>query len=314
MVDIDVVIPTFGRPATVTNTLRMLLEQETLPKRVIVVNQTPGVETADPEVWEAYREVGPELVWINRVTPSLCGARNDALRAASAEICLFLDDDIIAPPDLVAKHWSRYQERGGWAAVGGQVWHRPLDCALECVSLDDPSSGTIAALESRERIHQGPLIGCHFSMRRNVALAVGGWDEAFVGSANWEEGDIINRLKAGGYPFMWDPEIWLIHLRLPTGGCRIPGNRSFLEWTKSTNFFLYKYRYPRDKRWKEVLSTALRAGPLRKEIVVNPWRWPSAWFGFLKGWAVGRERAGNPILPIREMSLVNGRCALPEER
>jgi GT2 family glycosyltransferase len=299
VVDIDVIIPTYGRPVAVNNILRMLLDQDTLPRKVIVVNQTPGVENPDQDVLKAYESAYVDLLWINRESPSFCGARNDALRSATSEICLFLDDDIIPSADLVRRHWERYQDGVDWAAVGGQVWHRLPYISTERISLHEPHSGTMPALQHSGPIIGGPLFGGHFSIRRAVALSVGGWDEAFVGSANWEEGDLINRLRTAGQSFVWDPAIWVIHLRLPSGGCRIPGNRLFPEWTKTTNFFLYKYRYPLDKSWREVLVSALRAGPLRRENVVRFWRWPSAWFGFVKGWCLGKKMARNPILPLR---------------
>jgi glycosyltransferase involved in cell wall biosynthesis len=296
--DLDVVIPTFGRPATANETLRMLLSQETLPKSVIVVNQTPGIEAANPEVQRDYRESGVELIWINRLSPSLCGARNDALRAAVSEICLFLDDDILVPRDLVRRHLERHGDGSGWEAVGGQVWHQP-DFPDERLALERQPARALPSVRAG-LVAGGPLFGGHFSIRREAALSVGGWDEAFVGSANWEEGDLIHRLREQGRPFVWDPEIWLIHLRLPVGGCRIPGNRSFEEWTKTVNFFLYKYRYPQDKPWQEVLASALRAGPLRRENALAPRRWPSAWRGFVTGWLQGRRRARRPILPLLE--------------
>jgi GT2 family glycosyltransferase len=301
MVDIDIVIPTFGRPETVNTTLRMLLDQDTFPRRVIVVNQTPGIDAAAPEVRQALADADLELIWINRSLPSLCGARNDALRNSLAEICLFLDDDIIPPKDLVRKHWARHHDGVGWVAVGGQVWHRLPDVTIDQLSLDDPKLGTIPALINTEQVSGGFLFGGHFSIHREVALSVGGWDESFIGSANYEEVDLINRLRIKGFPFVWDPSIFLLHLRLPSGGCRIPGSTLFPEWTKCANFFLYKHRYPKDLPWKEVLIMALRAGPLRRENVVKPWRWPNAWASFLKGWWLGREKALNPIYPLLAM-------------
>ncbi len=296
--DIEVVIPTFGRAHAINQTLHMLLGQDVPPKRVIVVNQTPGVTDADPSVRRAYSDACLELLWINREAPSLTGARNDALRAAKAEICLFLDDDVLIPPDLVWKHWMKYQDGSKWEAVGGQVWHRLDRVPVADISLDRPHAGTTSAVPVAELIPEGPLFGGHFSVRRETALALGGWDEALVGSANYEESDFIDRLKANGILFVWDPAPWIIHLRLPFGGCRIPGNNAFPEWTKSMNFFLYKYRHPRASRWSHVLWSSLRAGPLRREIVVNPWRWPTAWRGLFEGWREGRKRARNPILPF----------------
>jgi glycosyltransferase involved in cell wall biosynthesis len=300
MADIDIAIPTFGRPALVNETLLLLLGQEVLPRSVIVVDQTPGILDAEPQVRRAFLEAEVDLVWIKRRLPSLCGARNDALRAATSELCLFLDDDIVVPRDLVRRHLERFGDGSGWQAVGGQVWHQPdfPDQKLR------PDAQPSRARSSREKglVANGPLFGGHFSIRREAALSLGGWDEAFLGSANWEEGDLMHRLRARGDLFVWDPEIWLIHLRLPVGGCRIPGNRLFEEWTKTTNFFLYKYRYPEDKPWNEVLVSALRAGPLRRENVLNPLRWPQAWCGFLQGWLRGKKAARRPLLPFSTVS------------
>lgn len=293
MVDIDVVIPTFGRPSYVTTLLYMLLEQHELPLKVIVVNQTPSVKRPEHAVVSAYQTAGVDLIWINRAIPSLCGARNDALKVASSKVCLFLDDDIIVPPDLVKKHWAKYLD-SDLAAVGGQVFHRQAEYPVESISLEKPRGGTFPAMETAEILESGPLFGGHFSVRREVAIAIDGWDEAFIGSANWEEGDLIHRLRAHGYRFVWDPDPWLIHIRLPMGGCRIPGNKSFTEWSKTANFFLYKYRYPHDKTWMMVLKATLRAGPLRKENMKNPFRWPIAWISFFRGWWEGYRRASTP--------------------
>jgi len=304
--DIDVLIPTYGRPEIVNNTLAMLLDQELLPRRVVVVNQTPGVDAPLPEIRQAYKDANIELIWINREAANVMAAQNSALLAARSNICLIIDDDIIPPKDLIRKHWERHHDGENWVAVGGQVWHRQPDTEIQSLSHEKPSQGTFAGFMSDALVCGGPLFGGNWSFRRESVLDLGGWDEAFVGSANWQEGDMINRFKRHGYRFVWDPDIWVIHLRVPFGGCRIPGTALFPEWTKTTNFFLYKYRYPEEKSWKEVVLSALRAGPLRREIVVSPWRWPGAWFGFLKGWQLGKKKACNPVMPLLGRAKITG--------
>lgn len=46
-------------------------------------------------------------------------------------------------------------------------------------------------------------------------------------SANLDEGDFVIRRKSSGHPFVWNPTMWLIHIREPVGGCRIPGYVAF---------------------------------------------------------------------------------------
>ena len=300
MVDMDILIPTFGRHEIINDTLLLLLKQNTIPNSVIVVNQTKGIYSPKPEVCQAYNKTGLKLVWLNLERPNVMAAQNAGLLASSSEFCLILDDDIIPPPDLVKKHWERHHDGKGWVAVGGQVWHRLPHTAIESLSLAAPDKGTSPHFPNREKmlIPGEVLLGGNWSFRRKTIVDLGGWDESFVGSANYQELDNVNRFKNEGFPFVVDLSIWLIHLRAPSGGCRIPGNKLFPEWTKSTNFFLYKYRYPQDLPWKNILIMALRAGPLRRENAMRPLRWPEAWAGFLKGWWMGREKAHNPIYPL----------------
>jgi GT2 family glycosyltransferase len=298
IVDLDVIIPTYNRQQEVHKTLEMLLGQEVRPRNVIVVNQTLGVVCAHPDISSTYAESGTQLVWINRIEPNLCGARNAGLVASSSSVCLFLDDDVLLPKALVRNHWEKFQQHEDIAAIGGQVYHRTYAASLAELSLSNPHLGTRTAFAAEAPLYGGPLFGGHFSVRRRVAIEIGGWDEAFVGSANWEEGDFMHRLHNKGYVFLWDPELWLIHYRSAGGGCRIPNNAHFPEWTKTANFFLFGYRYPLDKSWITVWKSALRAGPCRKEVIMHPSMWICAWSSLVQGWREGYKRAHCPVLPL----------------
>lgn len=306
---LDVIIPTLGRPEMAARVAESLLGQTLRPNSVIVVDQTPGAAGPENRLRHEFDVSGVCLDYLRVSERGLCAARNRAICTATGDICLFLDDDVIVPIDLIARHVAILSADSSLDALGGQVWHRRANTPEPAVTIEDPSFGTVAAFASDRAVERGPLFGGHFAVRRECAISIGGWDEAFVGPANWEEGDLMHRLEAAGRRFMWSPHPWLIHLRHPAGGCRIPGNTLHEEWMNSSNFFLYKFRYPSEKSWGEVMRHALRAGPLRRECFHRPGVFFKACLGLMRGFMEGRQRAGAPKLNL--LTMLEGRDAGP---
>ena len=289
LLNISVVLPTYLREERIFKTLNYITEQTYLPNQVIVINQTIGLQLVN-SAKELYNKKGIDLIWVDSNIPSLCGARNIGIKLCSNEIAVFLDDDVILPDNIFYKHLQMHLSNPEYVAFGGQVYHRTINFPVSDLNLSNYKEHTVIGYKNVKLENFGPLFGGHFSINVNIAKKIGGWDEHFMGSANWEEGDIMNRLKSAGYKFAYSSDLWLIHLREP-GGCRISENYTHPEWTKSYNFFLYKYKYPNDKTWTEVIKSALRAGPLKKEILINPKKWISAWFNFFKGWHYGKRNS-----------------------
>lgn len=289
LINISVILPTYMREERIFKTLNAITEQSYLPNQVVVVNQTIGLKL-DNSVKELYDKIGIELIWVDNNIPNLCGARNSGIKLCSNEIAVCLDDDVILPDGIFYKHLQMHLANPEYVAFGGQVYHRINNYPISYVDVSYYLKGTTAGYKNIQFENFGPLFGGHFSINVAIAKKIGGWNEYFMGSANWEEGDIMNRLKSAGHKFAYSSDLWLIHLREP-GGCRISENYTHPEWTKTYNFFLYKYRYPKDKSWKEVIKTALRAGPLKKEIVKNPKKWFNAWVNFFKGWYFGKRNS-----------------------
>jgi GT2 family glycosyltransferase len=128
-------------------------------------------------------------------------------------------------------------------------------------------------------------------VRRSALLAVGGFDEQFVGSAINEESDFARRLLAGGYRIVTEPGVNVLHLRAPAGGCRVPGNLSHPEWAKTVGHWIFAYRHLRGGEFVQEVRRSLRGGPFRRENLVRPWRWPWAWGHFFRAMGEGRRRA-----------------------
>lgn len=106
-VAVDVLVPTKDRPAALAATLACLLGQTHRPLRVIVADQgdVGCLESAEAlAVVRTLRVRGvPVDVFRNLPRRGMAHQRQALLHRASAPYALFLDDDVLIEPDLVAR-------------------------------------------------------------------------------------------------------------------------------------------------------------------------------------------------------------------
>jgi GT2 family glycosyltransferase len=201
-----------------------------------------------------------------------------------------VDDDVLLPGDFVEQHRRCFADPEV-AAVAGKIFV-PLP-GMVCVK-ENPAAGS-TVWDNGGRPWAESVLGSNFSVLRRRCIEAQGFDEQLVGSANYEETDFSHRLTALGYRIRYCDAAWQIHLKAPAGGCRIAGNRSFSEWTKSVNFFTYAFRHPRSPGALNAVRMSFRAGPLRRENVVQPRRWLPAIGHFLYAIAQGFVRGRSPV-------------------
>ncbi len=290
---IAVGIPTYQREQVLVDTIEQLLSLLHPADEIIVADQTPEHEM-HVEAYLSQKHAANQIRWLRLEKPSLCAARNQILANTTCDVVLYLDDDVIIAPNLVEYHRCAYLDPLV-DLIGGQVYSR--NKGVTHVSPDDPCAGTHPIREAVSRIEDAFFIGCHYSVRRSSAIAVGGFDEQIAGSAYWEEGDFAARIANAGFHVFFDPHIWVTHLQSPSGGCRIPGNYSHPQWTKTMNYFLYRFRYGRKGKatWARTLKESLRSGPLLRENFLRPWRWHYYWANYFYSIFEGYKRAKSPI-------------------
>lgn len=274
---ISVIIPTYNREEVLCETLRGLFELESMPKEILVIDQTLEHTQAVHAYLEEAHNAG-RIFWLRTCVPSLPRARNLGVQKATGDIVLFLDDDVTVPADLLARHLELLENRD-YAAVCGQVYQPKHYVAgmEENFDMKSLSSFNFNCLPNKIREGVQMLRGCHFSVRREVYLSLEGFDEAFVGAANGEESDFANRLTKVGKRIVFDPDCFIVHWKIPSGGCRIVGNRTIPEWKKTASMLLYGMRYFRSKEAREhYLWASLKTGPFRLENLRQWWRFPGA--------------------------------------
>lgn len=221
---ITVVIPTYQRGAALLQTLRHLEAVQPPPAEILVVDQTKA-HPADVAAELLRLEAAGRIRRLRFAPPSIPRAMNIGLREAISPVVLFLDDDVVPDPGLIAAHAARHGR--GPIAVCGQV--------LQPGEVPDPEANRVrktrglrADLDFRfcgtESAELRNAMAGNLSVVRAAALALGGFDEQFIGSAYRFETDFARRWMAAGGRIVFAPEASVRHLRLPTGGTRSQGD------------------------------------------------------------------------------------------
>lgn len=193
---LSVVIPTMNKVALLRQTLAALAHQVPEPDgpwEIVVVNDGSTDATAEflatQDQWR-----NPQLRTVS--PPQNVGrarARNLGAQAAQGTYLLFLDDDIVAPPDLVSAHLKVLAEHPGWGTIGYAVTAAELVDAPHFHYLDTRGAARLPA---------GPAPGRYFvtqnaAVPRETFLAVGGFDEGFS-AYGFEDMEVAFRLEDQG--------------------------------------------------------------------------------------------------------------------
>ena len=297
--DVSVVVPTYRRGSALLDTLGQLLDLEPPPGEILVVDQT---EAHPADVAEQLRglEAAGRIRVLRFSPPSIPRAMNVGLREARNPVVLYVDDDVVPARDLAAAHAARYA--GGCAAVCGQVL-QPGEAPDPDANRGPRGAGFMADLGFRfngtRATEVASVISCNLSVDRAAALAIGGFDEAFIGSAYRYETDFARRLLAAGQRILFAPEASLRHLRLPTGGTRSQGDH--LERPSPLHSFgdyYFALRHARGGERLRYLAGRLVRETCNRYYLRHPWKLPFKLWAEIRAlaWARRLDRAGPRLL------------------
>jgi glycosyltransferase involved in cell wall biosynthesis/GT2 family glycosyltransferase len=211
---LTVAIPTYGRDQVLLDTLEALLALDPPPWELLVVDQTPrhGLEV---EARMEQLAAAGRLRWLRLTRPSITAAMNRALQEARGDRLLFLDDDILPDPDLLAAH-GRAADQDPDAMVAGRVlqpWHAGrYDPAEAPFLFNDPAP---------RRVRE--FMGGNVAIPRLRAIELGGFDTNFVRVAYRFEAEFAHRWVSAGLPILYEPTALIHHLRAERGGTRSYG-------------------------------------------------------------------------------------------
>jgi len=300
----SIIIPTYRRERVLVDTIRHLAGLRPAAAEILVVDQTPQHE---PQVERALNsmERSGTIRRIRLPRPSITRAMNVGLKQASEDTVLFLDDDIVPGKTLVAAHAKAHSE-GKYSIVAGQVLQpgeEPLAQASDeghfrfCSSVRQPVSELMAG---------------NFSIRRQLALALGGFDENFVRVAYRFEAEFSERALAAGEQILFEPEASIRHLRVSTGGTRSYGTHGTTlkpGHTVGAYYYLLRSRTTRHSLLK-ILSRPF-VGIRSRHHLGRPWWIPVTLVAELCGlaWAVRLAMRGPRLLEDTVCAVANDAAA-----
>lgn len=122
---ISVVIPTRGRGVALERCLRALGRQQGAGDFEAVVSFDGEDATGAAAAASLGRELGLRTRVVEGVRRGVGAAKNRALGLASGDLVVFLNDDVVPAPTLLAAHRARHSEAAGPALM--VVGHSPLE-------------------------------------------------------------------------------------------------------------------------------------------------------------------------------------------
>ncbi|MGH2348325.1 MAG: glycosyltransferase family 2 protein [bacterium] len=212
MPDVSVIIPTYNNRDALSRALRSLFRQSMPADRYEVIVLDDGSTDGTGAMVEALdRPVSVRYDW--QPNRGRSAARNAAARMAHGKVLLFLDSDIVASPDLVARHDHYHERHRGPIGVQGRTVIHP-DCK---VTFFMKTKEITPDLTRRRRDNLSPhlIVTRNLSIRAEDLWAAGAFDEEFVGYG-WEDVELGLRMRDNGVRFLYDPGIMGYHYDIET--------------------------------------------------------------------------------------------------
>jgi GT2 family glycosyltransferase len=279
---VTIAIPTYNRGVILVETIERLLALEPRAAAIIVADQT---RTHPPEVERQLRTWDAEgtIRWLRLELPSIPRAMNDALVAAETPLVLFFDDDLIPAPDIVAAHAGAHRDDAIWA-VAGQV----LQPGQEPAPVDAPADPLQFRFNSSVPSFVNNVMAGNLSVRRERALAIGGFDENFTGAAYRFETDFAMRIAAAGGKVWFEPKASIRHLQLQTGGLRSFGDhRSAAVPAHSAGDYYFALHH--EPHFWAYAARRLVENVATRHLATHPWLIPGKLIGETRGLLLARK-------------------------
>jgi GT2 family glycosyltransferase len=224
MTTLAVCIPSKNRHGELARSMQSVLRMaQQSCSRVVICDQST----------QAFAAPGADVIH----SPQLSGlpaARNALLRATTADLILFLDDDTDVAEDLgkrlilLADHEPHISAWGPVVEHRG-IWPRRLHRLLHLGCLRDLRRLTSRHSDCRTR----ELFGCCFAVRRSAALAVGGFDARLPGYALGEDRDFCWRLHEAGFRMRFASDLRAHHRAVGGQRPRLGARLRYLRWFAS---------------------------------------------------------------------------------
>jgi GT2 family glycosyltransferase len=216
---ISVVVCTRNRPDDLRTCLTALAACDPPPGEVIIVDNAPdGRATRDAVA------AFPFCTYIAEPLKGLSNARNAGVRASRGDIIAFTDDDVVVPPDWIARLASAFADESVGCVTGYVV---PADLATGAACVFEVGFGGFGCTMQRRRFEKpflrGRFInppevwkigaGANMAVRRSALARVGLFDPRLGAGATGcsEDSEFWFRLLNAGIACQYEPRIHVTH-------------------------------------------------------------------------------------------------------
>jgi len=217
---VSVILPTYNRLSRLKQVLAAF-EQQRYPHdqfNIIVVSDgsTDGTDDYMRNIVSSL-----EIKFVSQKNAGPAAARNNGIANADSEYILFIDDDVIPTPDLIAEHMHQHAEQPDIVVLGPML--SPSDfCLSPWVAWEQ------AMLEKQYKpMREGKWEATprqfytgNTSLARKFLVTVGGFDERFRRA---EDVELAYRLESQGVKFVFHPQAIGYHY----------AERSFRSWLET---------------------------------------------------------------------------------
>lgn len=211
---LSIVIPTLGRAASLEQVLAALWRQDPpLRDAEVIVALDAAASTAPGPPTGAS---GIATTVVKASVPGASGARNAGWRAASGRLLLFLDDDIVATPRLVAEHlsWHESNPEPQVAVMGLVRWSPAVKVTPFMRWLEMGIQFDYGTIRSTELEWQR-FYSCNISVKRELLERVDGFDEQRF-PYGYEDLELARRLSGEGLRLLFNRSALGEHLKTET--------------------------------------------------------------------------------------------------
>jgi glycosyltransferase involved in cell wall biosynthesis len=199
---VSVVIPTYNRLARLQCALDALARQ-TVPNHVFEVVVVSDGSTDGTDAYMTSVELPYRLIFRTQRNRGPAAARNRGVQLARGEVVLFLDDDVVAAPNLIDRHLDRGFRRSPNAVVIGPMLTPGDHDASRFVRWEQAM-----LYKQYDAIERGDYEATYrqfytgnASVARQLLLAAGPFNERFKRA---EDVELAYRLERAGGHFVFD--------------------------------------------------------------------------------------------------------------
>lgn len=207
---ISVVIPTRDRADSLRRCLREVASQiDPVLDQIVVVDDGSSDST------RGLKDEFPELTWIRLEGEGTCAARNRGVAAATGDVILFIDDDILCSSGMVERHRDFHKRHPSFedVLVGLVTWHQDARITSHMRWLED--GGPLFAfnlIEDPDDVDPRHFCTANSSVKAEFLRRVSGPFEERI--RRFTDVELALRLEKQGLRLHYEPEAIAWHLRV----------------------------------------------------------------------------------------------------